>query len=143
MQIDKGSQVTVVTGVIGEDVHITGIRVLEHALRNAGFKVISLGIYTSQEDFINAAIETNASAILISSLSGHAKVNVLGLKGKCLEAGLKDVFLYIGGMLAVDEPKWQDTERIFKEMGFNRVYPPSILPRRVVSDLKADFGKPI
>jgi methanogenic corrinoid protein MtbC1 len=34
---------TLVTGVIGEDVHIMGIRIVEHALRDAGFKIVSLG----------------------------------------------------------------------------------------------------
>lgn len=131
---------TVVTGVIGEDVHIIGIRVLEHALKEAGFNVVSLGIHTSQEEFINAAKETKADAILVSSLAGHARVMASGLKDKCIEAGLKDVRLYIGGMLAVDEPKWEDTKKTFKEMGFDRIYPPSTLPGQVISDLEADLG---
>lgn len=131
---------TIVAGVIGEDVHITGIRILEHALENEGYNVVSLGIHSSQEDFVNAAIETKADAILVSSLAGHARVNVSGLKDKCIEAGLKDVLLYIGGMLAVDEPAWEDTEKTFREMGFDRTYPPSTLPHQVIADLKADLG---
>jgi methylaspartate mutase sigma subunit len=131
---------TVVTGVIGEDVHIIGIRVLEHALREAGFKVVSLGIHNSQEDFINAARETKADAILVSSLAGHARVTASGLKDKCMEAGLKNVRLYIGGMLTVDEPEWEDTQRTFKKMGFDRVYRPSTLPGQVISDLEIDLG---
>jgi methylaspartate mutase sigma subunit len=131
---------TVITGVIGEDVHITGVRILEHALEEAGFKVFSLGIHTSQEEFVNAAIETKADAILVSSLAGHARVMTSGLKDKCIEAGLKGVRLYIGGMLAVDEPKWEDTQKTFKEMGFDRVYPPSTLPGRVIADLEADLS---
>lgn len=133
------SKGTVVTGVIGEDVHIIGIRILEHALANAGFKVVSLGIHTSQEEFVNAAIETKAGAILVSSLAGHARAMAAGLKDKCIEAGLKNVRLYIGGMLAVDEPKWKDTEKLFKEMGFDKVYPPSTLPGEVLADLKVDL----
>ena len=131
---------TVITGVIGEDVHIIGIRVLEQALREAGFKVISLGIHTSQEEFINAAKETKADAILVSSLAGHARVMASGLKDKCIEAGLKDVRLYIGGMLAVDEPKWEDTQKTFMELGFDRIYPPPTLPGQVIIDLEADLG---
>ena len=72
MTNEKGSKRTVVTGVIGEDVHVVGIRILEYALGEAGFKVIPLGSQVSQKEFIDAAIETNADAILISSLSGHA-----------------------------------------------------------------------
>ncbi len=132
---------TLVTGVIGDDVHITGIRILEHALRDAGFKVVSLGIQVSQEEFIKAAIETNADAILVSSLGGHAKIASEGLREKCIEAGLKDIRLYIGGMLAIGEPRWKDIEKMFKELGFDRAYPPYTLPGPVIADLEADFVK--
>jgi methanogenic corrinoid protein MtbC1 len=53
-----------ITGVIGEDVHIIGIRILEHALRDAGFRIISLGAQVSQEQFIEAAIETNGDVMV-------------------------------------------------------------------------------
>ena len=140
MEASEKVKGTLITGVIGEDVHIIGIRVIEQALRRAGFKVVSLGIHTSQEDFVNAAKETKADAILVSSLAGHARVMAEGLKDKCMEAGLRDVRLYIGGMLAVDEPKWEDTQNTFKEMGFDRVYPPTTLPGRLIADLEADLG---
>ena len=131
---------TVVIGVIGEDVHIIGVRILEHALRGAGFKVISLGSFTSQEEFINTAVETKADVILVSTLSGHGKATAAGLREKCIEAGLKDMQLWIGGMLAVDEPSWDGIQQTFKEMGFDRVYPPSVLPGQVVADLEAQLG---
>jgi methylaspartate mutase sigma subunit len=145
MEMDKGQKgkkgsATLVTGVIAEDVHITGIRILEQALSNAGFNIVSLGIHNSQEDFVNAAIETKADAILVSSLAGHVRVTASGLRERCVEAGLKDIILYVGGMLAVDAPKWEDIEKEFKDMGFNRAYPPTTLPGKVIADLKADLG---
>jgi len=130
---------TLVTGVIGDDVHVTGIRILEHALREAGFKIVSLGIQVGQEEFVQAALETKADAILVSSISGHAKILVDGLKDKCLEAGLTDTRLYLGGQLVIGEMSWQDQEKIFKDMGFDRVYPPDAMPDQVISDLKADL----
>jgi methylaspartate mutase sigma subunit len=135
---------TLVTGVIGNDVHISGIRILEYALRQEGFNVVSLGAMTAQEDFINAAIETKADAILISSLNGHAKICVQGFKEKCIEAGLKDVMLYIGGMLVVGEERfeltWEQVEQMFKDLGFDRVYQPGVLPAPVIADIKADLA---
>jgi methylaspartate mutase sigma subunit len=141
VDIKEKPKATLVTGVIGDDVHITGIRILEHALRDAGFKVVSLGIQVSQEEYINAAIETKADAILVSSLTGHAAAMCTGLRDKCLEAGLKDIRLYIGGMLAIGDPKWEDTEKTFLELGFDRAYPPFTLPGPVVADLEADLVK--
>jgi len=130
---------TLVTGVLGEDVHVTGIRILEHALRNAGFIVHSLGIHNTQEDFINAAIETNADAILISSLCGHAKILTEGFKDKCIEVGLENTVLYIGGQLVIHAAEWEEVEKTFKEMGFDRVYKPFVLPAPVINDLLEDI----
>jgi len=132
--------ITVVTGVIGEDVHITGIRILEHALRNSGVNVVSLGIHNLDSDFINAAIETKADAILISSLAGHAKMLVQNLRNKCIEAGIGNILLYLGGQLVIEKKEWPDVEKMFINMGFSRVYPPFIVPDLPIADLKADLG---
>jgi methylaspartate mutase sigma subunit len=78
MSDNNKSKGTVVTGVIGEDVHVIGIRILEYALGEAGFKVVPLGSQVTQKEFINAAMETNADAIMVSSLSGHAEALVPG-----------------------------------------------------------------
>ena len=142
METTEKTKATLVTGVVGDDVHVTGIRILEHALRGAGFKVVSLGIQVSQEEFVKAAIETRADAILVSSLGGHAKMLSEGLREKCIEAGLKDIRLYIGGMLAIGVP-WEETKKTFEDFGFDRAYPPSTLPGAVIADMEADFaGKP-
>jgi methylaspartate mutase sigma subunit len=140
MEATERSKATLVTGVIGDDVHVTGIRVLEHALRKAGFKIVALGVQVSQEEFVEAAIESRADAILVSSLGGHARIACEGLREKCTEAGLKGIRLYIGGMLAAREVRWEETEKTFQEMGFDRVYPPFTLPTPVIADLEADFA---
>jgi methylaspartate mutase sigma subunit len=140
MKNDQDKRIKVVTGVIGEDVHITGIRILEHALRKSGIDVVSLGIHNFDNDFLNAAIETKADAILISSLAGHAKMLVQDIRNKCTEAGLKDILLYLGGQLVVEKKDWADVEKMFLGMGFNRVYPPFIAPEVPISDLKTDLS---
>ena len=139
MSADTNEKATLVTGLIGEDVHIVGIRILEHALRGTGFKVIALGVQVSQEEFVNAAIETKADAILISSLSGHARMLVEGFRDKCVEAGLKDILIYLGGQLIIGQMKWEEIENIFKNMGVDRVFPPDTLPEQVVAALNKDL----
>jgi len=132
---------TVVIGVL-KDIHNLGVLVLKHALERAGFKVVNAGALLSQEDFIGAAIETNASAILVSSSYGHASIDCEGFREKCEEAGLKDILLYIGGNLTVTRQKQrrEDVEAVFKRLGFNRVYNQSVLPSQVIADLKQDLG---
>ncbi len=130
---------TLITGVIGGDAHTIGLRVLEHALGAAGFRIVSLGVQVSQQEFINAAVETKGDAILVSSIGGHGKLQVEGLRDKCIEAGLKDILMYVGGQLLYRE-SWEDTEKAFKDMGFDRVYPPFTLPEPVIADLEIDLS---
>ena len=135
MSTENISKGTAVTGVIGEDVHVVGIRVIENALSDSGFKVHSLGAQVSQEEFIQAALETNADAILISSLSGHAEILVSSFRDKCVEAGLGDIILYIGGNLVLSEAQMENAGNIFRNLGFDGVYLPGTTPYQVVEDL--------
>ena len=139
MEDNKNAKATLVTGVIGEDVHIVGIRILEHALRNDGYKIVALGAQTTQEEFISAARETNARAILVSSLSGHANVLVAGLRDRCNEAGMKNILLYLGGQLIIGEMEWPEVEKMYKKMGFDRVYNPDVEIPQVIKNLEADL----
>ncbi|HEX2964867.1 MAG TPA: methylaspartate mutase subunit S [Syntrophorhabdaceae bacterium] len=136
----KEDKIKLVTGTIGDDIHSFGIKVIEHALTDAGFRVIPLGVQTSQEDFIAAAVETNAAAILVSSMSGHARLLCEGLREKCTEAGLKDILLYLGGTLSTGDMSWQDIEKMFLNMGYTRVYSTGAMPGQIMEDLKSDLA---
>jgi len=128
-----------VLGVIGFDAHVIGNRILDYAFQKAGFNVHNLGIFCSQNDFINAAIETAADVILVGSIYGHAELDCKGFREKCIEAGIGDITLYLGGNLAVGERDWNDIEKTFLEMGFNRVFPPKTMPNDVIQALKEDL----
>jgi methylaspartate mutase S subunit len=132
-------EIKVVTGTVGEDSHVIGIKLLSRFLIEEGFKVIELGGLTPPDEFIKAAQETAADAILISSLYGMAEFDLADFKSKCEEAGLKDVILYLGGNLAVGRHDFKDDERKFKAMGFDRVYPPEVDLSVVVNDLRNDL----
>src|SRR4030043_1013139 len=92
---------TVITGTVGMDAHVIGTKVLSRALRDAGFKVVELGMQVSPEEFISVAQETKADAILMSSLYGMAELDLKDFNEKRMEAGLGDVLLYIGGELFI------------------------------------------
>jgi methylaspartate mutase sigma subunit len=130
----------IVLGVIGSDVHAVGNKILEMAFEEAGFQVINLGVMVSQEEFINAAIESDAAAILVSSLYGHGEMDCRGLREKCQEAGIGDILLYVGGNLVVGKRTFNEVDELFKKMGFDRVYPPGVLPEVAIEDLKKDLG---
>jgi methylaspartate mutase sigma subunit len=131
---------TLVTGVIGADTHIVGNRRLSMALEEAGYRVVSLGALTPAGDFIRAAVETAADAILVSSLYGQGELDCRGFRELCIEAGLDDILLYVGGNLVVGKQPWPDVERRFLDMGFDRAFPPGTRVETALATLAADFA---
>lgn len=131
---------TLVLGVIGSDVHAVGNKILEVAFGEAGFQVVNLGVLVSQKEFVEAAVETNADAIMVSSLYGHGEIDVRGLREALIEAGIGDILMYVGGYLVVGSQEWSEVETKFEKLGFDRVYPPSTLPEDVIPALREDLG---
>ena len=135
---------SVVIGTIGSDAHIIGGWVLNHTFKQAGFQVAFLGSMVPQEDFIKAALEIDADAILVSSSYGMGPIDCEGLRDKCIEAGMGDIILYAGGTIVAPkemEEKWDEVERHFQEnLGFNRVFKNTVDAKQAVEYLKADLG---
>ena len=132
---------TIVIGVIGADVHAVGNRIIEYVLTNEGYNVVNIGVLSTQEDFINAAIETNADMILVSSLYGHGEIDCRGMREKCIEAGIGDIILYVGGNIVVGKQDFKEVEQRFLKMGFNRVYPPGTPIEKALDDIAHDLGE--
>ncbi|MDR0616887.1 MAG: methylaspartate mutase subunit S [Synergistaceae bacterium] len=130
----------IVIGVIGNDVHTIGKQLLSYAMRKEGYSVNDVGVSVSQDELINAAIETNASVIMIVSLYGHAELDCRGFRDKCIEAGIPGIKLYVGGNLVVGQQEWNDVEKRFLDMGFDRVAAPGTEISLALSWLKEDIG---
>ena len=114
----------VVTGVVGNDIHVVANRLIELSLLARGFEVFNLGVNTYLEEFLDAVVETDADILLISSLNGEAEgwcreVKILKSKyGKLLD---KVVFM-IGGNLVVGTGSADDIVPKFKNYGFDLVF---------------------
>jgi len=129
-----------VIGVIGADVHAVGNRILYHAFTEAGFDVTNLGVMVPQEEYIAAAIETDADCIVVSSLYGHGELDCRGMREKCDEAGLEGILLYVGGNIVVGRQPFEEVEKRFKAMGFDRVFGPGTDPEAGIAALKEDLS---
>jgi methylaspartate mutase S subunit len=134
-----GEKYTVITGTVGMDAHVIGTKVVSRAFRDAGFNVVELGAQTSPEEFIQAALETDADAILMSSLYGMAELDLRGFKDKCIETGLGNVILYLGGLLGLSRHNFSEDIDKFKKLGFDRVYPPEADLKSAINDLREDL----
>jgi len=131
---------TIITGTVGMDAHVIGTKVVSRALKDAGFNVVALGMQVTPEEFISVAQETNADAILMTSLYGMSELDLKGFNEKRMEAGLGDVILYIGGNLVIGRYEPEEVEPRFKNLGFDRVYPPETdIVAVIESDLKKDL----
>jgi len=112
----------VVTGVVGNDIHVVANRLIEISLEERGFEVFNLGVNTYLEEFMDAVIETDADVLLISSLNGEAE-------GWCRDLSIiknrydfSNVAFMIGGNLGVGEMDPEEIGTRFKAYGFDLVF---------------------
>jgi len=112
----------VVTGVVGNDVHVVANRLIDISLNERGFEVFNLGVNTYLEEFIDAVIETDADVVLISSLNGEAEGWSRDLPLLKSRYNLKDVVFVIGGNLAVGEVDPDEMVEKYRGYGFDLVF---------------------
>ena len=137
----RTTKLKVVLGVIGADCHAVGNKIIMSVLVPLGIEVVNLGVMVSQDEFIDAAIETGAEAILVSSIYGHGEIDCQGLRGRCIERGIGEILLYVGGNLVVGKRDFSIVEALFRHMGFDRVFKPSVNLVEVADLLKSDISR--
>jgi methylaspartate mutase sigma subunit len=112
----------VVTGVVGNDIHVVANRLIDISLQSRGYEVFNLGVNTYLEEFIDAVIETDSKVLLISSLNGEAEGwcrDLMILKDKYK---LDNVVFVIGGNLSVGEGDESLIVPKFQGYGFDLVF---------------------
>lgn len=122
IRIQGTYKMKVVTGVIGNDIHVVANRLMDLSLNARGYEVFNLGVNTYLEEFFDAAVETGAEILLISSLNGEAEgwgreVKLLKSKYKSLDK----LVMMIGGNLTVGSGNAEDIVSRFKTYGFHLV----------------------
>src|SRR4030081_2510651 len=132
---------TIGTGVAGDDIHVMGIRLVEHALKSAGASVVSLGVMTPISEVVEAGVETARDAVVLSSSNGHAAISCDGIREAFIEAGVGDMLIYIGGNLNVGRAaSHEDVERQFQILGFDRVFEPNADLNAALDLISADIN---
>ena len=112
----------VVTGVVGNDIHVVANRLIDLSLQARGYEVFNLGVNTHLEEFFDAVVETGAEVLMISSLNGEAEG--WGREVKLLKSryrGLDDLIMLIGGNLVVGSGDNDEIIRRYKNYGFDLV----------------------
>ncbi|MEO6969310.1 MAG: methylaspartate mutase subunit S [Chthoniobacterales bacterium] len=112
----------VVIGVIGDDIHIVGNRIMQLAVEESGFSVYNLRTRNRPERFVQAALETNAHAVFVSSLNGEGEHWCADFRKRFSDVGLNHILLYVGGNIVVGKRSQEEVIALFKGFGFDRVY---------------------
>ena len=102
----------------GLDGHDRGAKVIARALRDAGMEVIYTGIRQTPEMIVEAAIQEDVDAILMSILSGAHMALFPKVMDRLKKEGVDDILVAAGGILP-DE----DIPAI-KEMGIKGCFGP-------------------
>ncbi len=103
-QVVKKVGLTVVAGTVGEDEHSVGLReildIKHGGIEKYGVKYHYLGTSVPVSKLVDAAIETGAQAILISTIISHNDVHRSQMKklaDLCVERGVRDRLILIAG----------------------------------------------
>jgi len=106
----------VVAATVGEDEHSVGLReildIKHGGIEKYGVKYSYLGTSVSVGKLVDAAIETGAQAILISTIISHADVhrqNMKKLAELCEEKGIRDKIVLIAGGTQVSRDMAKET----------------------------------
>jgi len=93
----------IVLGKIGLDGHDVGIRLIARRLTDAGAEVIYLGKRNTPEEFVAVALQDDAEAIGVGSLTGGLVELTLELADLLAAQGMGDVRVVAGGTVEPDD----------------------------------------
>jgi methylmalonyl-CoA mutase, C-terminal domain len=117
----------------GLDGHDRGAKVIARALRDAGMEVIYTGIRQTPEMIVEAAIQEDVDAILMSILSGAHMAIFPRVMELLKENGVDDVLVAAGGILP-DE----DVPAI-KAMGIKGCFGPGTSTEEIIEFVRSNI----
>lgn len=130
----------VILGVVGDDIHVVGNRIIHLALQESGFEVHNLQVRNQPEHFAQAALEVNAHAVFLSSLNGEGEFWCTDFRRQFVDLGISSILLYVGGNLVVGKRRPEEVVALFKQYGFDRVYHQKPDISEAIDDLWKDLS---
>ncbi len=119
----------------GLDGHDRGAKVIAGALRDAGMEVIYLGLRQTAEMIVEAALQEDVDVIGLSILSGAHMTIFPDVKKQLDHAGLNDVLLTGGGIIAKE-----DAEDLTK-LGVGKLFGPGTNTSAIIEYIKEWHSK--
>jgi len=114
----------------GLDGHDRGAKVIARALRDAGMEVIYTGLRQTPEQIVNAAVQEDIDALLLSILSGAHNHLFPAIVNGLKEKGMEKVLVMGGGVIP------QEDISNLKNAGISEIYGPGTSTETIITYIK-------
>lgn len=119
----------------GLDGHDRGAKVIVRALRDAGMEVIYTGLRKTPEEIVNAAIQEDVDALLLSILSGAHNYLFPRIMEGLKEKGADDILVIGGGVIPSEDIP------ALKSIGISEIFGPGTPTQTIINFVKENIHK--
>jgi methylmalonyl-CoA mutase C-terminal domain/subunit len=133
--MNQNKKIRVLVAKPGLDGHDRGAKVIARALRDSGIEVIYTGIRQTPEQIVEASLQEDVDALLLSILSGAHGFLFPRIMELLKEKGLGDILVLGGGIIPEDDiPE-------MKALGISDVFGPGTLTSTIIDYIKENLSK--
>ena len=119
----------------GLDGHDRGAKVIVRALRDAGMEVIYTGLRQTPEQIINAVVQEDANALLLSILSGAHNYIFPRIMEGLKEKGVTDILVLGGGVIPNEDIPG------LKAIGIAEIFGPGTTTQTIIEYIQGNLSK--
>lgn len=133
--MNQDRRIRVLVAKPGLDGHDRGAKVIARALRDSGMEVIYTGIRQTPEQIVDAALQEDVDALLLSILSGAHGFLFPRIMELLKEKGLGDILVLGGGIIPEDDvPE-------LKKLGIYEIFGPGMSSQTLIDYIKGNLSK--
>ncbi|HEY5895954.1 MAG TPA: cobalamin B12-binding domain-containing protein [Burkholderiales bacterium] len=119
-------KIRILLAKVGLDGHDRGIKIVAHYLMQAGMEVIYLGLRSTPEQVVSAALDEDVEVVGLSFLAGDHMILAPRVVEALRRKGLDDVKVIVGGIILK-----HDIPRL-EAIGVRKVFLPGTPPGEIV-----------
>jgi methylmalonyl-CoA mutase C-terminal domain/subunit len=119
----------------GLDGHDRGAKVIVRALRDAGMEVIYTGLRQTPEQIINAVVQEDVNALLLSILSGAHNYIFPRIMEGLKEKGVTDILVLGGGVIPNEDIPG------LKAIGIAEIFGPGTSTQTIIEYIQGNLSR--
>lgn len=133
--MEQEKRIRVLVAKPGLDGHDRGAKVIAHALRDAGMEVIYTGLRQTPERIVEAVIQEDVDALLLSILSGAHDYLFPRIMELLKERGVDDILVVGGGVIPEEDIP------ALKALGIAEIFGPGTTTEKVVNFVRENVRR--